>query len=439
MASGAVITIANTIASLVAYPVYLHYLGAETYGLWLLLAIVLNFAGLGMLGIPDAVTKFVAEEVGRENVEGAKRCVTTSLAMLFASGIIIMIGIIVFRHPIVGILNIESNHAVLAIGYLPLIAILSLYIFIVEVLCAMLSGLGRMDMANYTRSVGRLLTPISAFVLLNFGCGLKSLLIANAFGYFVIHIISLLFIKKICKISFFRFNQLDVQWVKRILRFGGGLSFMSLLTMFISPFNKIMISRYIGLDAIPVYEIGYRVAMQLRSLFQMFFRALLPEISGESGKRTIEAYKRIRHLNNCCMRLILIGAIPCYIFLMLVATPLLKTWLGEGFTETMPGVLRVLLVSSFSTLFATPSYYVVLGMGKVRLCLFTSVIQAVVNVAIITVLVYIDVPLSTYRIALAMLMGTLLGSLHMFIQSLRSLRLFSKSLHSCVDDILVSN
>ena len=73
MTSGAVITALGTIASLVAYPMYLSYLGAETYGLWLVLAVVLHLSLVGMLGIPQAVTKLVAEEEGRGDSEGIQR------------------------------------------------------------------------------------------------------------------------------------------------------------------------------------------------------------------------------------------------------------------------------------------------------------------------------------------------------------------------------
>ncbi len=51
MASGFVTTVINLIVLAIAYPVYLHFLGYETYGVWLILATVLTFAQLGNLGI----------------------------------------------------------------------------------------------------------------------------------------------------------------------------------------------------------------------------------------------------------------------------------------------------------------------------------------------------------------------------------------------------
>jgi len=55
------------------FPIYLHFLGYERYGVWLVLATVLSFAQLGNLGIDQAVMKLVAEEHGRGDIEGIKR------------------------------------------------------------------------------------------------------------------------------------------------------------------------------------------------------------------------------------------------------------------------------------------------------------------------------------------------------------------------------
>jgi O-antigen/teichoic acid export membrane protein len=57
-----VATVVNVVVLAIAYPVYLHFLGHEMYGVWLILATVLTFAQLGNLGISPAVMKLVAEE-----------------------------------------------------------------------------------------------------------------------------------------------------------------------------------------------------------------------------------------------------------------------------------------------------------------------------------------------------------------------------------------
>ena len=64
MASGMATTVVNIAVMAAGYPIYLHFLGYEKYGVWLVLAVVLTFAQLGDIGINPAITKLVAISAG---------------------------------------------------------------------------------------------------------------------------------------------------------------------------------------------------------------------------------------------------------------------------------------------------------------------------------------------------------------------------------------
>ena len=49
--SGVATSVVNVVLLAIAFPLYLHFLGYEKYGVWLVLATVLSFAQLGNLGI----------------------------------------------------------------------------------------------------------------------------------------------------------------------------------------------------------------------------------------------------------------------------------------------------------------------------------------------------------------------------------------------------
>ena len=166
MLSSVVMTVANVFVGLIAFPVYYHYLGAKMYGLWLTLALVLQFSRFGMLGIPEAITKFISEESGRGPKQEIQACLTTATLTVMASGAIVVMAVTLLRHPIISVLNLDPAHASLAEKFIPLLALLSAYIFVVEVINAALSGLGRMDQANYIRSIARFLTLIVSISLL---------------------------------------------------------------------------------------------------------------------------------------------------------------------------------------------------------------------------------------------------------------------------------
>ncbi len=94
---------------------------------------------------------------------------------------------------------------------------------LVQVLNAVISGLGRMDLANYILSGGRVVTVGTSSILLWFGNGIESLLIGNALSYVFIVGESVFVIRKTVNIRLLRLSNLDTQRCKRVLRFGGGV------------------------------------------------------------------------------------------------------------------------------------------------------------------------------------------------------------------------
>ena len=329
MVSGVVVTVINVVAMAVAFPIYLYFLGYEKYGVWLVLATVLSFARLGNLGIDQAVMKLVAEEYGRGDIEGVQRYVTTALALLCLSGSLVLIAVLVFKIQIVSVFKLNDENAKTALWLLPYIGILSIYVFIVQALHATLSGRGGMDLAKYIQEFGRIVAVTVATIVLYCGRGIESLLIGNTLSYIFVGGASLFIIRKTANIRLLRISNLDTQRGKRILRFGWGVFGSSVISMFLSPFNKLMLSRYAGVSTIPVYEIAYNGSMQVRALIEAGLRALMPEISRISANLTRHAKDRISQIYRRAMKLIFLFGIPMYAGLIIAAPLLLRVWLGE--------------------------------------------------------------------------------------------------------------
>ena len=131
--SGSATTIVNIIVMAVSYPIYLHFLGYEKYGVWLVLTTVLTFASLGNLGIGTAVMKLVAEEHGRGNILGVQRYITTAIALLLVSGMTILAILLIFRNPIVAAFRLDAPNKQMVLWLLPYIGILCIYTFIVQI------------------------------------------------------------------------------------------------------------------------------------------------------------------------------------------------------------------------------------------------------------------------------------------------------------------
>ena len=420
MASGVVVTVINAVALMTAFPIYLHFLGYEKYGVWLVLTTVLSFAQLGNLGISQAVMKLVAEEHGRGDIEGIQRYVTTGLALLCLSSSFVLIVILVFKTQIIAAFKLSDENAQTTLWLLPYIGILSIYVFIVQALNATLSGLGRMDLANYIQSLGRIVAVTVTVILLYYGRGIKSLLIGNSLSYMFIHIASLICIRRTARVRILRLRNLDFQRSKRILRFGSAVFGGSLIAMLFSPFNKLMLSRYAGVSAIPIFEIAFRGSMQVRGLVEAGLRALMPEISRISANMTRNAIDKISRTYRRGMKLIFLFGIPMYGILIIFIPLLLRLWLGEKLVETLPGTFRIMLVGTFISLLGVPAFYTIMGMGNVRFCFFSLVISSFINVVIVLMIVTFSRSLVVEYTAYSLLVAASGSTIYLFWQVARS-------------------
>ncbi len=422
MASGVATTVVNGIVLAVGYPIYLHFLGYEQYGIWLVLSVVLSFAQLGDLGIGQAVMKLVAEEYGRGDMKAVRQYISSAVAMVVLSGAVVFSVIVLLRAPIVGLFRLSEENARSVLWLLPHIAWLSLYVFVVQIIMGALSGLGRMDWANYARTGGRALIVLVASILLLCGAGVSSLLVGTAAAYVFSHLMGVVLMRRIIGGHIFRMQHVNLQRSKRLLRFGAGMLGSSIFSMLLMPFNKLMLSRYAGVALVPVYEIAFQGSMQVRALTETAVRALAPEVSRIGANMTEQARMRIRQIHGRAVGLIWCLGLPVFLLLLVLAPWLLRLWLGHGDAVGLPFAFRLALVSSFISLACVPAYYVLLGLGYVRHCLMCQAILAGGNVLLATGWVWMQGTLSVPEVLLSTLLATIVSSAYVIGQNSHILR-----------------
>jgi O-antigen/teichoic acid export membrane protein len=416
MSSGVIGMSINMLALFISIPLYLHFLDYERYGLWLILASVLSFAQLGMLGIYQAVMKLVAEEYTHGNTEGIQSYIAMSLGILAITGTTVLLVILVFKTQIISIFKLNTENTGIASWLLPYIGILTIYVFFVQVFSATLSGLGRMDLSNYIQSVGRVIAVGLSGGLLWSGRGVESILIGNTVSYIFIHIVALFYIYRRVPIRVLRILNFDNQRLKNLLSFGGGVFGASLFGILLDPFNKMMISRYAGVESIPVYDIAFRGSMQVRGITETSIRAIMPEISRVSVKLDSKGVERIKHINHRSLKMIIFGGMPLFLGLFIFAGVILKLWLGDRFVEPLPHAFRIMLIASFFSLLGVPSFYTLMGLGKVRHIFAGRGIVSVTSGLILVTTVLVSSALEISTVVWAAMAGMALSTLYLIWQ-----------------------
>lgn len=381
MFSGAVLAIGNIIISLISYPLFLNYIGVELYGLWATLSFVIMLSSIGGLGIDSAITKFVAEEYCRNNIIEIRRLLSAALLFSLLFGFVIFIAIFLCRNNFIELLNAPEHYQKLLLSLFPSVVLLSILIYISEIIGGVLRGVGRVDLVNYYFLGTRVI-----------GVGLSVIMFKNHitiwglfYGQFISYIVfgllcyTALIVKlKVCPLAFsgLSFNKMIV-----IARFCITITGAKLVSMLLIPFNKIMIARYVDLSAVTYFEIANRVVYQLRSVFDNSTKAIMPAISEAYSLE--ESKVRIKGIISTANKMILYFGLPSFVAVAIFAPELLFIWLGDNYVSEISDATKIVLAGQLVNLLALPAYYCFMGINMVQNCFYNHLIQAVLNVLIV--------------------------------------------------------
>jgi O-antigen/teichoic acid export membrane protein len=422
MATGFIVTGLNVLVSVVMYPAYLHYLGYETYGVWIILSTVISLMQLSDFGIGQAVMKYVAEEHGRNNMSGIQGYMTTAVLALCGTGTLALLIVLFFRQPVMKLFNLASVHEQAALELLPYMGVLSVYGLVVNTYSAVLSGLGRFDLSSYSELSGRIIILLISLFMLSIGTGLKGLVISYAASYIIVHVFLLYSISRLSNhrvklaVGGIKFYQ-----ISKLFQFGSNMMGSSIINMLLTPFNRLMLSRFAGVATVPIYEIAYNGAYYARSIIAAFFRAIAPEVSRISAASNSKSVFQVRELYRKAMRMNWVLSTSYFAIGFLLTTLLLRIWLGNNFVETAPVALRITLVGAFISSLSMPSYFLLMGIGRARTIFVSNVIQSVINCVFLGGIFLLTGKISINIVAFAVMLGTGFAGMFLMWQSGRNI------------------
>lgn len=415
MLSGSISTGLGFIVTAVKFPLYIHFLGYEKYGVWLLLSTISVFAQMGLLGIGSAIIKLVAEEYEQRNHEAIQEYFTTAICMLIVMGVGLLATSTFFKAQIILLMGLKGENAELATRLLVYMVIFSVGVLIYQVLNSILAGIGRIDLANYSQTAIQIIPlPVSVLLFL-LGKGVVSVLLANVFAYLVVFFVNLRNVNKIVSINLIKITSCSLQRFLKMITFGSTVFMGHMVNMMVLPITKIVITKSIGVEGLPVFELSYRVSTRIRSIFVVAFKALLPEISNLSLYKNKKSIDKLGTIISKSYRLLFLGAMPIYILAFILAGIIFKVWLGESFIPSITDVFRVFLLVSFVSLIGVIPYYFNMGHGRVKIILIHYILQACGTLISVGLSVYLMSSIDMVTITWCFLPGAILGTSYLLI------------------------
>lgn len=381
-AGGAVV---GGLIAAISYPLYLHFLGYEQFGLWLAVSVVLSFSAFGHLGLAPAVAATIAEEYARGDLIGIRKTVSSALLALTLMGALAVTGVLLCGPWFVSTLHLRPTLASQARMLLPFVAVLSLYAVQIDTINSVLIGLGRLDLAMATLQASRLFTLALAASLLSAGVGVISLPIANFAGNVFLHLTSLRLAHRITHQTCFRASEFCFSHLRGLMAFGSGVLTSSVLNFLLSPLNKFTLTRYGAVSSVPVYDMAFAITMQIRGVLDSGFASLMPEVS---RLKALHAHSYVFKVYRRSMSMVISVGLPVFGSAAILAHVAFQFWLGKRFRPELVSTFRALLLGGFVSLVGVPSYYVLMGMRRTKQIVVANALQGGVNALVLGCLCY---------------------------------------------------
>ena len=371
--SGPLKILVNTIIVFFSYRYFLQVFGVDKYSIWLLLGVIIDFSRLGNLGISDIIIKYVAEARGQQDKVRLCQYVSTSLLLIVA--FVLLLGT-----PLLLAKSFAPQFIHIAPDYIPLftimydkILILSFLLILLELFLGILFGLGRADVANYLQSASTFFGTLLSILLVYFKFDFMGLYLGTLTGTVGVMMISLYYIYKILGYFPFKLAYFNKVVVQDILHNSMIMFTSSIINLFFLPAGKILISRYIGSTEVVCYDLAFKLGFQIRGLFDLGLKALVPEFSGLKAN-TPELFMVLRKI----YKYLFAAVIPVFSVIFIFSSTILQLWLSSAYLPLINDSFRIIFLGFTINLFAVPMYYLLLAHGKFLKILWGYMIQSCV-------------------------------------------------------------
>jgi len=351
------------LVGLATIPYVVRGLGTERFGILSLAWLLLGYFSLFDLGLGRATTKFVAECLGRGEMDRLPGVVWTALGFQVLSGVAggLLVGALtpllvdrILKIPSSLVGETKTTFFILAAS-LP-------FVLASNSLRGVLEAGQRFDMVNFIKVPASISVFLLPAIALPFGLrlpGIVLLLVLARLGSTLAYLLVCFRIFPVLRHSI-RFS-FQSKILRPLAAYGGWLTVTNVVSPVLVYADRFLIGSLLSVSAIGYYAAPYEAVARLSVLYGSLVTALFPAFSSLRSAGDLDG---LEHMYAKSIKFLLLIVGPVMLVLVFFARNLLLLWLGEDFALHSTFVFRLFAVGFFLTsLFVVP-FTLLQGLGR---------------------------------------------------------------------------
>lgn len=327
--------------ALIAIPKLIAGIGTERFGILTLAWVVVGYFSLFDLGMGRALTKLVAENIGKGDSAENPQLIWTSLALMTAVGVIGALGAAILSPWLAGsALNIPTEMREETRSVFLLLSLGVPVVILVAGLFGVLEAYQRFDLINAVRVPMGAITFLGPLVVLPFSHSLVAMVATLVAGRVILLVVLVLVCRR--SVPGLREGQIFKRmYVRQLLGYGGWLTVSNIVGPLMLYADRFFIAGMLSVREVAHYTMPFELIIRLLIVPAAVMGVYFPALSESYGKRD----GQMTALYHMALKIILLLLVPVVIGTLLFARQGMTLWLNEEFARHSVVVAHLLVVA----------------------------------------------------------------------------------------------
>jgi O-antigen/teichoic acid export membrane protein len=368
---------------LITLPFNLHHLGAEAYGLWMLTAgVTIHFSILD-LGYGGAMVKFIAQYRAHKDARAINEVASTLFFLFAGFGLLAYAVAAGLAFNLDHVFRINQAQAGLGQWILLIIGVNVALNFPFSVYGGITSGFQRYDINNMVAIVSNLCVAAANITVILLGFGLIPLVAATT----LVRVITLFVYRRNAFKVYPHLRIRPASFERSRLREVTGFSVYASVIDWANKLNyeldEVVIGMFMGAAPVAVWAVADRIVSGTQRLTNQGNAVLFPMIVDADATKQVGRLQKVLLEGT---RLSLASVLPIAVVLIVLAHPLVNTWVGMKMIGAAP-VIQILAVAVVLRVGSSTSTTLLKGAGQVKRVAMVNIATGLANLALSAALV----------------------------------------------------